>query len=161
METKERSKLGAKSRKEGKAFEPRVYRDMSEKGWIVNRWSNDVEFDLDVLDIKENVAMKLGKVVLAKTKWRHTPRGMMPMNLNPGFPDFVCFKEEKGLSGALGLYDVIGVECKISGSLDKLEKEKCKWYLDNNVFSKILIASKVKEKNRIKVVYEDFLEKYG
>lgn len=54
------------------------------------------------------------------------------------------------------LKEVIGVECKVNGYLDKKEKEKCKWLLDNNIFSKILIAYKTKEKNKVKVNYKEF-----
>jgi len=39
---------------------------------------------------------------------------------------------------------IIGIECKSNGYLSKEEKLKCKWLLDNNIFSKILIASQDK-----------------
>ena len=52
------------------------------------------------------------------------------------------------------LYDSIGVECKINGKLDKEEKEKCKWLLKNNIFSKILIASKGEKRGSIE--YKEF-----
>lgn len=146
-------KRGKKSRKEGKDFEIRVRSNLVEKGWIVNRFDNDV---------------KEGKLVQAKTSWRRTPHGMFPMNLSPGMPDFVCFKlvtrvmtscflpGEEGEQLIDKHYDVIAVECKITGTLDKLEKQKCQWYLDNHIFSRILIAYKTKEKNRIKVNYKEF-----
>jgi len=177
MKTEDRKKLGKKSRKEGKEFEKRVYSDLVEKGWIVNRWSNDV---------KEN------QLVQAKTSWRRTPHGMFPLNLTPGFPDFVCHKlypstievESKVMKmndAELGYFmdgigthkhiytptennkyhEVIGVECKITGVLDKPEKDKCKWLLENQIFSCILIAEKTKVKNRVVIIYHDFEEKYG
>lgn len=52
-------------------------------------------------------------------------------------------------------YEVIGVECKTNGYLDKTEKEKCKWLLDNNIFSKILIAYKTKEGRKIVIKYKE------
>jgi hypothetical protein len=160
----DKKKLGKKSRAEGKAFEPKVYQDLSEKGWIVNRWNNDIEFDIELCPASL-AEYKKGKLIPAKTKWRHTPRGMMPMNLSPGFPDYMVFKRytiNSDGSTSLGwYYDIIGVECKINGKLDKLEKEKCKWYLDNHIFSKILIAEKTKIKNKIEIKYKDFKEKYG
>lgn len=137
METKERKKLGASKRKEGKDFEKRVYSDLVEKCWIVNRWSNDV---------------KDGEVVQAKMKWLPTPRGRFPVNTTPGFPDFICFLNCEGTS----MYKLIAVESKITGVLDKLEKEKCQWYLDNKIFSKIFIAIKHKIKNRIHIEYKEF-----
>ena len=54
------------------------------------------------------------------------------------------------------LYLVIGVECKTNGQLDKVEKQKCKWLIDNNIFNKILIAEKTKVKNKIVIVYKEF-----
>ena len=51
---------------------------------------------------------------------------------------------------------IIFIECKINGYLDKTEKEKAKWYLDNNYCSKFLIASKTKVKNRIVIEYKEF-----
>lgn len=58
-------------------------------------------------------------------------------------------------------YEVIAVEVKSNGILSKLEKEKCRWYLNNKTFSKIWIAEKTKVKNRIVIEYHDFAEKYG
>jgi len=52
-------------------------------------------------------------------------------------------------------YEVIGVECKTNGYLTKEEKEKCRWLLENNVFSKILISSKGNKRGEIK--YVEFL----
>ena len=53
-------------------------------------------------------------------------------------------------------YEVIGVECKMKGILDKLEKEKCRWLLENHIFSKILIASKTKVGRKIVIKYKEF-----
>ncbi len=167
METHEQAvKRGKKSRKEGKDFEARVRSDLTEKGWTVCRFDNDV---------KEN------KLFQAKTNWRRTPFGMFPMNLSPGFPDFIiskhCLLEEDSIkpiveikrNSKLGLLNEvkeldlvfcnIAVECKINGTLDKLEKQKCQWLLDNNIFSKILIASKHKIKNRIHIKYKEWKSK--
>ncbi len=55
-------------------------------------------------------------------------------------------------------YEVIGIEVKMTGELDRQEKEKCIWLLENKIFSKILVARKTKVKNKIVVEYEDFKE---
>jgi len=60
-----------------------------------------------------------------------------------------------------GKYKIIGVEVKMNGMLSKVEKEKCKWYLENKVFNEILIARKLKEKNRVSVGYRDVGEILG
>jgi hypothetical protein len=77
------------------------------------------------------------------------------MTIGTGFPDFVCF-ERRG-----DLYKVIGVEVKMNGNLSRVEKEKCKFYLDNGIFSEILVASKMKVKNRVRVEYVDVSEILG
>ena len=57
-------------------------------------------------------------------------------------------------------YEVIGVECKSNGYLTPEEREKCKWLLENKIFSKILIAKKKKVGKKVEVEYIDFSEKY-
>jgi len=74
--------------------------------------------------------------------------------MQTGFPDFMCWKP-LNLS-----YHIIGVECKIGGMLSRLEKIKCLWFLENNIFNSILIASKYKVKNRVGIKLEDFTDKY-
>jgi hypothetical protein len=56
------------------------------------------------------------------------------------------------------LYNVIGVEVKMNGKLSREEKLKCAWLLEKRIFSEILVAEKVKVKNRVRVEYVDFLE---
>ena len=102
---------GKKNRASGQRFELKVRKDLESKGWIVDKWTNN---------IKDN------KLVPAMSN-RFNMRSM-------GFPDFVAFKNLH-----LG-YKVIAVECKTGKYLDKEEKAKVKWYLDNNIFSKIFVA---------------------
>jgi hypothetical protein len=173
-------KQGKRNRAQGGAFELRVRKDLEEKGWIVDKWTNNVGID-DNYDCSKNLALyeqykDAGKLIPAKRKYAGLGR---PMAIGTGFPDFIALgqfgfivdeKEWKVLEEYnkiiekkdVGImYEVIGVECKTNGYLDKQEKEKCRWLLDNNVFSKILIAEKTKVKNRIVILYHDFEEKYG
>ena len=56
----------------------------------------------------------------------------------------------------------VGEVTFVSGSFcvqDKEEKEKCKWYLENNIFSKILVAKKGEKRGEIEHI--DFKEKWG
>jgi len=129
--------MGKKSKKSGGDFERRVRKDLESKGWIVDKWSNNI---------------KDGKLVPAKQKFRGPG---LPFVIGTGFPDFLCFKFYKGYNG-IKTWEMMGVESKTNGILDKEEKEKCKWLLKNNIFSKILIASKTKVKNRVIIKYEDF-----
>ena len=113
-------KQGKKSRIDGKAFELRVRSDLENIGWIVDRWSNNLECVL--YDNEEGNFSGEIKIIPAKAKWAGQGR---PMMLGSGFPDFVCFKRTTAIdmSGNM-LYEVIGVESKMSGKLDKPEKDK-------------------------------------
>jgi len=141
-------KRGKKNKAQGGVFELRVRKDLEEKGWIVSKWANNVED---------------GKMIPAKTAFGFNPRLKMriPLTRSTGFPDFIVFRlKENVLFPELKDYEVIGVESKMTGELDRAEKEKCAWLLENNIFSKILIAKKTKVKNRVVIVYEEFKEKY-
>ena len=130
---------GKKSKAAGSQFELRVRKDLEEKGWIVDKWSNNLDIDND-------------RIVPCKRVFKRFAKDRGVMTIGTGFPDFIAFqKMEKD-------YKIIGVEVKINGKLSREEKLKCSWYLENEIFSEVLIAKKVKEKNRIRVEYIDFLE---
>jgi hypothetical protein len=112
---------------------------LEEKGRFVDKWNNNV-------DLENN------KIIIAKKKYN--PFKKM-MTLGTGFPDFIAFKRIYA-----GTYSIIGVESKINGILSKIEKEKCKWYLNNKVFADIWIAKAKKKGRKIEVEYVDFREKY-
>ena len=84
-------------------------------GWIIGKWMNNVDYE------KEG---KIGKLIPAKRKFNPFLRAL---SIGTGFPDFICFKKQDKL------YEVIGVEVKANGGLDKEEKEKCKWLLENKI----------------------------
>ncbi|MHA1233651.1 MAG: hypothetical protein ACTSQL_01040 [Promethearchaeota archaeon] len=147
-------KMGQRSKAQGGAFELRTRKDLEEKGWICSKWQNQVEF-YKVEDGLKYCFLK-AKLIPAKPKMVFNPiiKRMMPQQIHSGFPDFVCFRKiNVGFN-----YEVIGVESKISGELDKEEKLKCRWYLDNGIFNKILVARKTKVKNKVVVEYEDFVD---
>ncbi|MHA1541352.1 MAG: hypothetical protein ACTSQH_00065 [Candidatus Hodarchaeales archaeon] len=171
-------KQGKRNRANGAAHELRVRKDLEEKGWIVDKWSNNVE--LPEIDVIMGTECQIGRGKLSPAKRKYAGPGR-PMVIGTGFPDFIAIKRRPASFGAGGFgaggfgnintdcpstsgkweYAVIGVECKCNGNLDKVEREKCRWLLDNNKFSKILIAEKTKVKNKIVIVYHDFEEKYG
>ena len=148
MNKKNKSEIGRKSRATGKRFEARVRKDLEEKGWIVDRWTNNLEFE----------DSKKGKLVPTKPKFIFNPKTKTRQIIgnNPGFPDFICFKENKNSSKITGIvgpevkkFDVIGIESKSGKYLDAEEKLKCEWYLKNDIFSKIFIAHKSKKRGEI------------
>ena len=133
-----RQEIGKKSRQKGITFETTVRKDLEKEGWVVTKWSNNI----DILT-KE--------ISPAKRKYNPYSKALV---VGTGFPDFVAFRKNGEL------FDVMGVEVKTNGSLSREEKEKCKLYLELQTFPKILIARKYKVKNKIVVNYQDFLEKY-
>jgi len=131
-------KKGRTSRARGARFELKVRENLESQGWIIDKWTNNV-------DIEEN------KLVKAKRKYNPFKKMLI---VGTGFPDFISFRKD-GKN-----FEVVGVEVKINGILSKIEKEKCRWYLKKEIFSKILIAKAVKEGRKINVEYIDFKEKY-
>ena len=145
---------GKKARASGSRFELKVRKDMESNGWIVDRWTNNVEFHNDK-DVNE-FPFTTGKLISAKPKTLFINGKRIIINMWTGFPDFVAFTQKKNvatLDGETG-YNVWGVEVKSNGYLDKEEKKKAKWYLENNIFSKILIAKKGKKRGEI--TYREF-----
>ena len=139
MNKKEYSKQGKRNRAAGVRFEAKVRAGLESMGWIIDKWTNTVDYE------------KL-KLVPAKRKYNPFKKVMV---IGTGFPDFVAFKKtEKG-------YDIIGIEVKTKGYLDKVEKGMCLWLLENKIFSRILIAKKKKNQRKIEVEYIDFEKKYN
>ena len=130
---------GKKSRKSGGDFELKVRKDLEEKGWTAAKWPN-------------NVDLELKKVIPAKRKFNPFSKAL---TLGTGFPDFVCFQ----LVGER-IYNVIGVESKINGTLSKEEKEKCAFLLQNKIFNEIWISEK-SEKRAGPIIYKNFKDEYG
>ena len=143
MNKKEYSKQGKKNRAAGVRFEAKVRASLEEMDWIVDKWTNTVDYERNG---------NIGKVVPAKRKYNPFKKAIV---IGTGFPDFICIKNTNGV------FEVIGVEVKRRGYLDKIEKGMCKWLLDNKVFSKILIAKAKKNGKKIEVEYIDFNKKYN
>jgi hypothetical protein len=139
LKKKANIKRGAKSRAGGGAFELRARKDLEAKGWIVDKWSNNLDLETDLIHP-------------AKRRFARFNANMGVMTIGTGFPDFIAFQLMDGDAN----YRIIGVEVKMNGKLSKIEKDKCRWYLKNKIFNEIWIARKVKEKNRVKVVYDEF-----
>jgi hypothetical protein len=145
-----KSQQGKKNKRDGAKFELLVRKYLEEKGWIVSKWQNNVEFpDIVRIPATENTSTEAfdkkrfneGRLFPAKHKFCGIGR---PMALGTGFPDFICIKHKDEDN-----YDVIGVEVKSNGYLDKDEKVKCKWLMKNKIFNYIWIAKKGEEKEKI------------
>jgi len=123
----ERSKIGRRSRRLGSQFELIVRRDLESKGFIVSKWMNNIDN---------------GKLIPARpSRFRLS---------STGFPDYISITPLKDF------FDVTFCEVKINGKLDKIEKEKARWYLKNRYCKNFLIASKLKVDGKVKVRYEEF-----
>ena len=138
--SKKRSVQGKKNRAAGARFEAKVRVHLEKLGWVVSKWMNTVDFE------KEGGT---GKLSPAKRKYNPYKRAL---GIGNGFPDFVCIKKrgEK--------YDVIGVEVKRNGYLDKTERAICHWIIQNKIFRRILIAKSGEKRGEIE--YVDFEKKY-
>jgi len=169
---------GKLNREAGARFERKVRKDLESKGWIVDRWTNNVKFPKD--DLKNPKVMYIGDNTWHNSYGKLIPaKSFMGRSRTNGFPDFIVFRninlidisfKELPISEIVSepikgirvskkvlkpkkvgvLQQVIGVEVKSNGYLSKEEKEKCKWLLENNIFSKILVASKSKKRGKIK-----------
>ena len=136
MPKKKKRMQGKRSRAAGARFELKIRNNLEKEGWIIDKWTNNV-------DLEE------GKLVKAKRKFNPYRK---VLGIGTGFPDFLAFRL-KGKS-----YEVIGVEVKGNGWLDKSEKEKCKFLLNKKIFSRILIAKKGGKRGETE--YLDFKKKY-
>ena len=153
MITKEaKKKMGKKSRADGAKFELIVRKDMESKGWFVSKYTNNVEFDYEADKFYKVEKGTTG--LLRPAKHKFNPFNKV-MSMGTGFPDFICHKQIQ-IHPYGFVFDVIGVESKSNGILDKEEKEKCKWLLKNKVFSKILVASKIKTGRKTEITYKEF-----
>lgn len=131
---------GKKNRAAGQRFEAKVRAGLEEMGWIVDKWTNTVDYEREG---------KIGKVVPAKRKYNPFKRIMV---VGTGFPDFICIKN------TAGDFEVVGVEVKKNGYLDQVEKGMSHYLIDNRIFSRILIAKKGKKRGEVE--YIDFEKKY-
>ncbi len=137
--SKEKKKSGRTARARGARFELKVRRDLEGKGFSVDKWTN-------------NIDLPLGKMIPAKRKFNPYSK---VMTIGTGFPDFIAISHVHD-----ELYSVIGVEVKVNGTLSKEEKEKCIWYLNKKIFSKIWIAHTKKDGRNAEITYVDFKERY-
>jgi hypothetical protein len=133
----DKPKQGKRNRASGARFELKVRNYLEKDGWIIDKWTNNV-------DIEEQ------KLVKAKRKFNPFKKMLI---IGTGFPDFIGFRFKNKK------YDIIGIEVKGNGWLDKGEKEKSKFLLKKKIFSKILIAKKGKKRGEIE--YIDFKKKYN
>lgn len=149
MKDPKKVQMGKKSRAAGKRFEARVRKDIEKKGFIVDRWTNNIDLveTFTVHSTTEIESEKLtvtGKIVPAKQKFRGPG---IPLSIATGFPDFIGFKFSNGYGK-----QVIGVECKMDGKLDSLEKKKANWLVEEKVFNELYVAQKGEKRGEIKYV---------
>ena len=80
MNKKEYSKQGKKNRAAGVRFEAKVRAGLEDMGWIIDKWTNTVDYERDG---------NIGKVVPAKRKYNPFKKVMV---IGTGFPDFISPK---------------------------------------------------------------------
>jgi len=141
IDVKENSKVsqGKYNRASGARFELKVRKDLETHGWVTDKWTKNIDLE---------------KKELIPAKRKFNPFNKI-ISIGTGFPDFIAFKPIIGeKKDDYQVYKVIGVEAKSNGFLDKEEKEKCIFLLQNNIFKNILIAKKSDKRGEI--IYTDF-----
>ena len=151
---KNKKKQGRINRQRGSIWERKVRDDLIKKGWKVSKFQSNVEcIKYTHSDCKDPEHWGECKLIPALTSNKFR-RGTL------GFPDFICWKiipkNQYNYIKNEPIFDVIGVEAKSDGYLDKTERAKCKWLLENKIFSSILIAKKKKEGRKIVPEYIEF-----
>jgi hypothetical protein len=138
-------KQGKKNRKQGGDFERKVRGSLESRGYIVSKWSNNVE--CEVSDDVNNPGRKIyrGKNMIP-AKHKFNPFNKV-MTMGTGFPDFVAYHKVNNQ------WQIFGVEAKSNGYLDQEEKAKCRWLIIHGVFDAIWIA---KKDNNGGIKYEAF-----
>jgi hypothetical protein len=137
MKVTSKSKRGKLARAAGARFELKVRADLESKGWIIDKWTN-------------NVDLQIRKIVKSKRKFNPFKKIFV---IGTGFPDFIAFRKDGEK------YEVIGVEVKTNGWLDKSEKERAAFLLEEKIFGRFLVAKKGKKRGEIE--YSDFAEKHN
>lgn len=126
---KTRSQIGKENRRNGAVFERKVRSYFEKHKFVISKWQNNVD-----LDKQKVVAAKSNRFLMRTT----------------GFPDFIAY-----IPVSEGLHRVLGVEVKLNGKLNKTERMKCQFLLDNKVFSDVLIATQ--DLNGIKLIrFEEY-----
>lgn len=145
---------GKKNRQKGALFERQVRDKLIASGWFVIKNPNNVI--VEETQGGQHISFK-------QAKSKFNPFTKRPMMIGAGFPDFIAYElaryqypilDIEGKESRGHLYSIIGIECKTNGYLSKDEKERCQWLLRKNIFSKIYVTSKSKEK-RGKIVFKE------
>ena len=124
--TEENSLRGKKARADGVKFELKVRKDLEAQGWIVDKWSNNVDLinekgcektfvtinkscTTKTICVKGNLCddCEAGKLIIAKRKYNPHKKVMA---IGVGFPDFICFRCV--IRDGISEWDVIAVEAK-------------------------------------------------
>ena len=130
-------KQGRLNRASGKRFEKKVQADLENDGWIVMKFSKQI-------DLENNK--------LCDAKLKFNPFTHSVMYVGTGFPDFICLKIGKEAN----VGDIITsehftktkfVECKSNGYLKPEEKLKCDWIKKN--IGPVFIAKKGDKRGEI------------
>jgi hypothetical protein len=114
LDKAELSKIRKKARASGAKFEIRCREELEAQGWVVAKWSNNIDIEKEI-------------IIKAKPKFNPFTKTIM-MN-SSGFPDLIAFRlvvheEVPGLVH-WPTYHIRFVECKKNGYLTQEEKKKC------------------------------------
>lgn len=138
-------KQGKKNKAIGKAFEKKVMEFYEKEGYVVMRFT-------------KNVDLKLNKLINPKPRFNPFTKSIQYSK--SGFPDLIIFKQSIEITNALGKiirnYEIKGIECKGGNKthkyLSKEEKLKALWYVKKKIFTEFLLAEKGEKRGQIKFI---------
>jgi len=136
-------KRGKTSRKAGTEFERKVRANLEKQGWIVCKWSNNIDMGFRPNE-PSVVTHRPAKLIPAKHTYNPFRRSM---TAGHGFPDFIAFKP------LMEKTTIQLVESKMTGKLDREEKDKIEWIIQN-LGIPVIIASKGEKRGQI--IYTEF-----
>lgn len=96
---------GKRNRAAGARFERKVREDLESKGWTVDKFTNNINLDNSCF-----IPAKSNRF----------------MSRSCGFPDFVAFRKDPNCWECENM-ELKFVECKVNGTLSKIEKLKMEW----------------------------------
>lgn len=121
---------GKTNRRNGQKFELKVRKYLESEGYVVFKNHNQI-------NIKKGFVQASPKFFRGR-----------PVSLGTGFPDFFAFMPKQLTRRGIGTnYKIIFVEAKKGKYLDREEKEKCNWLLENGY--EVWVAYEQKDTKRV------------
>ena len=128
------SKQGKKNRAAGIRFEAKVRENLEKMGWIVDKWTNTVDY---------NREGNIGKVVPAKRKYNPFKKIMV---IGTGFPDFIAFRTNKKENSKFPLMKGFCENCK----RESFGYDETKGFISCNFCGEHIVSTPIEKEEKFK-----------